>query len=247
MDVTGARRERRLREERRAVSGAHAWPRAPGAAARRRQPEGGRKGAAAAATQLPRSCACAFAYRHIDHAPVRLACSARVDYPNGDTYEGGFNELKQRHGRGVYTWSSRPGAHPWVPEEGTGESVIRVVPWCVRVRRRRRRRVCMVRTWEAHWCMVRTWEAHCASCPPNCPPPPLPPSPFSGVVGPAPRRAVRGRVRGGPQAGRRQVDPAQRRLVPRRVECARACRRRRPRSTSRLLARDRQGGSRALS
>ena len=57
----------------------------------------------------------------IDHAPARLACSARVDYPNGDTFEGGFNELKQRHGRGVYTWSSRPGAHPWVPEEGAGE------------------------------------------------------------------------------------------------------------------------------
>ena len=44
---------------------------------------------------------------------------ARVQYPNGDVFEGAFNELKQKHGRGVYTWGSTVGAdHPWVPEEG---------------------------------------------------------------------------------------------------------------------------------
>lgn len=44
--------------------------------------------------------------------------SARVEYANGDNYEGGFNEARQKHGRGVYTWSAREGAHPWVPEGG---------------------------------------------------------------------------------------------------------------------------------
>lgn len=39
-------------------------------------------------------------------------------YANGDTYEGPFNELKQRHGRGVYTWNTKVGANPWVPEDG---------------------------------------------------------------------------------------------------------------------------------
>lgn len=42
-------------------------------------------------------------------------------YPNGDTYVGGFNDAKQKHGRGTYTWATTPGSHPWVPEEGFPE------------------------------------------------------------------------------------------------------------------------------
>ena len=44
--------------------------------------------------------------------------SAKVAYPNGDTFEGAFNEALQKHGRGTYTWSTAVGANPWVPEEG---------------------------------------------------------------------------------------------------------------------------------
>ena len=34
------------------------------------------------------------------------AGNARVTYPNGDTYEGTFNEMGQRHGSGEYTYKS---------------------------------------------------------------------------------------------------------------------------------------------
>jgi hypothetical protein len=50
--------------------------------------------------------------------PPTSRCRAKAVYPNGDAYEGGFNEAKQTHGRGVYTWSSAAGANAWVPEEG---------------------------------------------------------------------------------------------------------------------------------
>lgn len=49
---------------------------------------------------------------------VRHAGRARIDYPSGDTYEGPFSASLRKHGRGVYTWSAAPGAHPWVPAEG---------------------------------------------------------------------------------------------------------------------------------
>jgi hypothetical protein len=43
---------------------------------------------------------------------------AKVAYPNGDAFEGAFNEALQKHGRGVYTWGTAVGNNPWVPEEG---------------------------------------------------------------------------------------------------------------------------------
>jgi hypothetical protein len=43
---------------------------------------------------------------------------AKVTYPNGDTFEGTFNEKLEKHGRGVYTWGTAVGNNPWVPEEG---------------------------------------------------------------------------------------------------------------------------------
>lgn len=47
---------------------------------------------------------------------VAGAGRARASYPNGDVYEGGFNEALQKHGRGTYTWSTAPGSNPFVPE-----------------------------------------------------------------------------------------------------------------------------------
>ncbi len=57
-----------------------------------------------------------------DEAPagpwVKGPGKAKVAYPNGDTFEGSFNEALQKHGRGVYTWGTAVGNNPWVPEEG---------------------------------------------------------------------------------------------------------------------------------
>lgn len=36
---------------------------------------------------------------------ISRAGPARVTYPNGDIYEGGFNIKKKKHGNGVYTWN----------------------------------------------------------------------------------------------------------------------------------------------
>lgn len=52
------------------------------------------------------------------HAFYSFLCSAKAVYPNGDQFEGSFNDAKQKHGRGVYTWSTATGSNPWVPEEG---------------------------------------------------------------------------------------------------------------------------------
>ena len=53
---------------------------------------------------------------------VKAAGRAKVAYPNGDSYEGGFNEAKQKHGKqAAYVWSAATGANPWVPEEGFPE------------------------------------------------------------------------------------------------------------------------------
>jgi hypothetical protein len=46
---------------------------------------------------------------------------ARVTYPNGDTFEGSFNDAKVKDGPGVYTWSLEEGANPWLPEGGLPE------------------------------------------------------------------------------------------------------------------------------
>ena len=46
---------------------------------------------------------------------------ARVTYPNGDVFEGTFNDAKQKHGSGVYTWATSEGANPWLPEGGLPE------------------------------------------------------------------------------------------------------------------------------
>ena len=43
---------------------------------------------------------------------------AKVTYPNGDTFEGSFNDNKKKHGRGIYTWSTAAGSNPWIPEGG---------------------------------------------------------------------------------------------------------------------------------
>lgn len=37
---------------------------------------------------------------------IARAGRAKVIYVNGDVYEGGYNEGKQRHGKGTYTWNS---------------------------------------------------------------------------------------------------------------------------------------------
>ena len=50
-----------------------------------------------------------------------VPCSARVVYPNGDTFEGTFNDARQKHGAGVYTWSTEEGSNPWLPEGGLPE------------------------------------------------------------------------------------------------------------------------------
>lgn len=47
-----------------------------------------------------------------------FCCRCKVSYPNGDTFEGSFNEKLEKHGRGVYTWGTAVGNNPWVPEEG---------------------------------------------------------------------------------------------------------------------------------
>ncbi|RYG51027.1 hypothetical protein EON67_04165 [archaeon] len=70
-------------------------------------------------------CVCArVCARVCVHAYARRA---KVTYPNGDTYEGGFNEAKQKHGRGVYIWSCAVGANAWVPEEGFPEGAAPIV------------------------------------------------------------------------------------------------------------------------
>lgn len=46
---------------------------------------------------------------------------ARVTYPNGDTFDGTFNEASLKHGQGVYVWATEEGANPWVPEGGLPE------------------------------------------------------------------------------------------------------------------------------
>ena len=60
-----------------------------------------------------------------DEAPtaafVKAAGRAKVAYPNGDTFEGSFNEARQKHGKGAYVWSAAAGANAWVPEEGFPE------------------------------------------------------------------------------------------------------------------------------
>lgn len=52
---------------------------------------------------------------------VKTAGRARVVYPNGDTFEGTFNDARQKHGAGVYTWSTEEGSNPWLPEGGLPE------------------------------------------------------------------------------------------------------------------------------
>lgn len=52
------------------------------------------------------------------HVGRSMYCRAKVTYPNGDAYDGAFNDAKQKHGKGTYTWSSNTGSNPWVPEEG---------------------------------------------------------------------------------------------------------------------------------
>ena len=58
----------------------------------------------------------------VEEAPsgpwVKGAGKAKVTYPNGDAFEGSFNEALQKHGRGTYTWGTGVGNNPWVPEEG---------------------------------------------------------------------------------------------------------------------------------
>ena len=56
-------------------------------------------------------------------------CRAKVAYPNADTYEGSFNDARQKHGRGTYTWSTNTGSNPWVPEEGFPEGTAPVVKY----------------------------------------------------------------------------------------------------------------------
>ncbi len=50
-----------------------------------------------------------------------------MTYPNGDTFEGAFNDNKKKHGRGIYTWSTSSGANPWVPEGGYPEGKAPIV------------------------------------------------------------------------------------------------------------------------
>ena len=37
---------------------------------------------------------------------ISRAGLARVRFANGDEFEGEYNEMKQRHGKGVYTYAS---------------------------------------------------------------------------------------------------------------------------------------------
>lgn len=54
-----------------------------------------------------------------DAAWISRAGRAKVVYVNQDVYEGGYNEGKQRHGQGVYTWNSLT---PAADEEEDGEA-----------------------------------------------------------------------------------------------------------------------------
>lgn len=58
----------------------------------------------------------------VEEAPsgpwVKQSGKGKVVYPNGDTFEGTFNDKLEKHGRGVYTWGTAVGNNPWVPEEG---------------------------------------------------------------------------------------------------------------------------------
>lgn len=49
---------------------------------------------------------------------IKSAGRARVTYPNGDIFEGVFNDALQKHGPGIYTWSTEEGANAWLPEGG---------------------------------------------------------------------------------------------------------------------------------
>lgn len=53
---------------------------------------------------------------------VKAAGPAKATYPNGDTFEGAFNEDRQREGEScTYTWNLAEGAQAWVPEGGFPE------------------------------------------------------------------------------------------------------------------------------
>lgn len=53
---------------------------------------------------------------------VKAAGSAKVTYSNGDTFQGSFNEDRQKHGDNcTYTWNLAEGAQAWVPEGGYPE------------------------------------------------------------------------------------------------------------------------------
>ncbi|CAE7919205.1 Rsph1 [Symbiodinium sp. KB8] len=53
---------------------------------------------------------------------IKAPGRATVTYPNKDTFTGSFNDNKDKHGQGVYTWSTEPGSNPWGPEaEEEGE------------------------------------------------------------------------------------------------------------------------------
>lgn len=53
---------------------------------------------------------------------IHRAGLARVVYSNGDVYEGLFNEAKNRHGEGVYTWKMEEGEARF---EGTYKNGVR--------------------------------------------------------------------------------------------------------------------------
>ncbi len=104
-------------------------------------------------------------------------------YPNGDTFEGSFNEALQKHGRGLYTWGTAVGNNPWVPEEGFPGAFTRPSP-----------------------------NTHTSFSPPRAlpPPPPTPPSPppfahnapaLNYAEGKAPSVAYDGMYKEGRKAG----------------------------------------------
>jgi hypothetical protein len=49
---------------------------------------------------------------------ISRAGKAEVTFPNGQTYVGDFNENKERHGQGVYTWTVVAPEDAEEPEEG---------------------------------------------------------------------------------------------------------------------------------
>lgn len=65
----------------------------------------------------------------VEEAPsgpwVKQSGKGKVVYPNGDTFEGTFNDKLEKHGRGVYTWGTAVGNNPWVPEEGFPGACVR--------------------------------------------------------------------------------------------------------------------------